>query len=87
MEKKFLNAVSEKDNEGAKSCASNFISALEKAKKSNLVHANKVSRKKSRCSALLAKQGKARQGKAKQGRAKRATNKKKTQAVIRTPLI
>ncbi len=54
LEKKFLNAVSEKDNEGAKSCASNFISALEKAKKSNLVHANKVSRKKSRCSALLA---------------------------------
>ena len=29
-------------------------SALEKAKKNNLVHANKVSRKKSRCSALLA---------------------------------
>jgi small subunit ribosomal protein S20 len=54
LEKKFLNAVSEKDNEGAKSYASNFISALEKAKKSNLVHANKVSRKKSRCSALLA---------------------------------
>ena len=54
LEKKFLNAVSEKDNEVAKSCASNFISALEKAKKSNLVHANKVSRKKSRCSALLA---------------------------------
>ena len=32
LEKKFLNAVSEKDNEGAKSCASNFISALEKPK-------------------------------------------------------
>ena len=28
--------------------------ALEKAKKSSLVHANKVSRKKSRCSAMLA---------------------------------
>ncbi|OUU07325.1 MAG: 30S ribosomal protein S20 [Verrucomicrobia bacterium TMED40] len=54
LEKKFLNAVSEKDNESAKSSASAFISALEKAKKSNLVHANKVSRKKSRCSSLLA---------------------------------
>jgi ribosomal protein S20 len=36
LEKKFLNAVSEKDNESAKSCASNFISALEKAKKIKL---------------------------------------------------
>jgi len=54
LEKKFLNAVSEKDNEAAKSSASAFISALEKANKSNLVHANKVSRKKSRCSSLLA---------------------------------
>ena len=31
----------------------NATEALEKAKKSSLVHANKVSRKKSRCSALI----------------------------------
>jgi len=30
-----------------------LISALDKAQKNNLVHANKVSRKKSRCAQLL----------------------------------
>ena len=54
LEKKFLSAVTEKNADLAKEFASAFISALEKAKKNNLVHANKVSRKKSRCSALLA---------------------------------
>ena len=53
LEKKFLSAVSDKNADLAKQLASSFISALEKAKKNNLVHANKVSRKKSRCSALL----------------------------------
>ena len=53
LEKKYLSAVSDRNADLAKELASSFISALEKAKKNNLVHANKVSRKKSRCSALL----------------------------------
>ena len=54
LEKKFLSAIAEKDSVLSKELASSFISALEKAKKNNLVHANKVSRKKSRCAELLA---------------------------------
>ena len=53
LEKKFLSAVEDKNQEEAKSSASSFISALEKSQKRNLVHANKVSRKKSRCSQIL----------------------------------
>ena len=54
LEKKFQTALESKDSILAKDASSAFISALEKAKKSSLVHANKVSRKKSRCSAMLA---------------------------------
>ena len=54
LEKKFLSAIGEKDAALSKELASSFISALEKAKKNNLVHSNKVSRKKSRCAELLA---------------------------------
>lgn len=54
LEKKFQTALESKDSTSAKNASSAFISALEKAKKSSLVHANKVSRKKSRCSAMLA---------------------------------
>ena len=54
LEKKLLSAVSDKNADLAKELATSFISALEKAKKNNLVHANKVSRKKSRCAELLA---------------------------------
>ena len=54
LEKKFQTALESKDSTLAKDASSAFISALEKAKKSSLVHANKVSRKKSRCSAMLA---------------------------------
>ena len=54
LEKKFLSAVADKSGDLAKGLATSFISALEKAKKNNLVHANKVSRKKSRCAELLA---------------------------------
>ena len=54
LEKKFLSAVADKSADPAKELASSFIAALEKAKKNNLVHANKVSRKKSRCAELLA---------------------------------
>jgi small subunit ribosomal protein S20 len=53
LEKKFLSAVTEKSADLAKELASSLISALEKAKKNNLVHANKISRKKSRCAELL----------------------------------
>jgi small subunit ribosomal protein S20 len=53
LEKKFQTALESKDSSLAKDASSAFISALEKAKKSSLVHANKVSRKKSRCSAML----------------------------------
>lgn len=54
LEKKFLSAVKNKNKDEAKVCAISFISALEKSQKRNLVHANKVSRKKSRCSLILA---------------------------------
>ena len=53
LEKKFLSAVESKDSTQAKEASVSFISALEKARKNSLVHANKISRKKSRCSALL----------------------------------
>ena len=53
LEKKFLSAVESKDSTVAKETSASFISALEKARKNSLVHANKISRKKSRCSALL----------------------------------
>lgn len=53
LEKKFLSAVESKDSTQAKEASASFISALEKARKNSLVHANKISRKKSRCSALL----------------------------------
>ena len=54
LEKKFLSAVEEKNGELAKELSTSLISALDKAQKNNLVHANKVSRKKSRCAELLA---------------------------------
>ena len=54
LEKKFVSSVEGKNKDEAIATASSFISALEKSEKRNLVHANKVSRKKSRCSALIA---------------------------------
>jgi len=54
LEKKFIISVEGKNRDEAIANASTFISALEKSEKRNLVHANKVSRKKSRCSALIA---------------------------------
>jgi len=54
LEKKFLSSVESKNKDDAIAHASSFISALEKSQKRNIVHANKVSRKKSRCSALIA---------------------------------
>jgi small subunit ribosomal protein S20 len=54
LEKKFVASVEVKNKDEAIANASSYISALEKSEKRNLVHANKVSRKKSRCSALIA---------------------------------
>ena len=54
LEKKFVASVESKNRDEAIANASSFISALEKSEKRKLVHANKVSRKKSRCSALIA---------------------------------
>ncbi len=53
LEKKLITSIESKDMDMAQKASSNFISALEKAQKSSLVHSNKVSRKKSRCAALL----------------------------------
>jgi len=53
LEKKFLSAIESKDSDSASTLSCSFISALDKAAKTSLVHPNKVSRKKSRCSELL----------------------------------
>ena len=53
LEKAFVTAIENKNQDEAKSAATVFLSALDKASKSNLVHQNKVSRKKSRCAGLL----------------------------------
>ena len=45
--------VEDKNKEDATKSGSLFISALEKANKTNIVHKNKISRKKSRCAELL----------------------------------
>jgi small subunit ribosomal protein S20 len=54
LDKAFITSVESKDKEAATEAAKFLISALDKAKKSNLVHANKIARKKSRCASLLA---------------------------------
>ena len=53
LEKHFLSAIERKDKNDAAKAGSLFISALEKANKTNIVHKNKISRKKSRCAVLL----------------------------------
>ena len=53
LEKHFLSAVEDKNKEDAIKASSIFISALEKANKTNIVHKNKIARKKSRCSELI----------------------------------
>ena len=54
LDKAFQASVESKDKEAATNAAKSLISALDKASKSKLVHANKVARKKSRCAALIA---------------------------------
>jgi small subunit ribosomal protein S20 len=54
LEKKFYSALDSKDLESSTLASKSYISALEKAVKSSLVHPNKVSRKKSRSASLLA---------------------------------
>lgn len=53
LEKNFLSAVEKKDKDASQLSAKNLISALDKATKSNLVHPNKVARKKARCASLI----------------------------------
>ena len=53
LEKRFLSSVEDKNKDDAISHAASFISALEKSGKRNMAHGNKISRKKSRCSALI----------------------------------
>ena len=53
LEKQFISAVEDKNKEDAIKSGSLFISALEKANKTNIVHKNKISRKKSRFAELL----------------------------------
>ncbi|HAF58092.1 MAG TPA: 30S ribosomal protein S20 [Opitutae bacterium] len=54
LDKAFIASVEAGDKKVAIQSANSLISALDKANKSNLVHANKVARKKSRCASLLA---------------------------------
>ena len=54
LEKNFISAVKDKNKESATDAAKALISGLDKAKKNNLIHANKVARKKSRCASLIA---------------------------------
>lgn len=53
LDKAFQASIESKDKEAATLAAKSLISALDKATKSNLVHANKVARKKARCAALV----------------------------------
>ena len=53
LEKQFLSAVENKNKEDAEKASSTFISSLEKACKTNIVHKNKIARKKSRCAELI----------------------------------
>ena len=53
LEKKFRSAILDKNKELAQDTSKAFISALDKAQKTNLVHSNKVARKKARCFSLL----------------------------------
>ena len=53
LEKHFVGAVEGKNKDEATKAGTVFISALEKANKTNIVHKNKIARKKSRCAALL----------------------------------
>ena len=54
LEKTFLSTVENKDKDRATQAAKDLISAFDKATKSNLVHSNKVARKKARFSKLIA---------------------------------
>ena len=53
LEKHFLSAIEDKNKDDAVKASSSFLSALEKANKTNIVHKNKIARKKSRCAELI----------------------------------
>ncbi|MGC6425320.1 MAG: 30S ribosomal protein S20 [Lentimonas sp.] len=54
LAKKVDLAVEAGDKDAIIAASRAFISALDKAAKSNLVHANKIARHKARCAALIA---------------------------------
>ena len=51
--KKVLAAATSEDKDALVSASRGYISALDKAGKSGLVHANKIARHKSRCALLI----------------------------------
>ena len=53
-ERKLRELVAEKDFDGASEAYKTFCKLLDKAAKTNVIHKNKVNRKKSRLNALLA---------------------------------
>ena len=54
LSKKLDAAVAQKDEAAIQAASRHFISALDKAGKSGIVHANKIARHKARCAALQA---------------------------------
>jgi|TARA_B100001093_G_scaffold70661_1_gene61177 small subunit ribosomal protein S20 len=54
LAKKVKEATESEDKDAIASASKNFISALDKAGKTGLVHANKIARHKASCAQLLA---------------------------------
>lgn len=53
LAKKLSAAEASGDNDSAKAAAREFVSALDKAAKTNVIHVNQANRHKSHCSKLL----------------------------------
>jgi len=58
LERKFQACLNGNDEENARQASSDFISALDRAAKSSIIHPNKAARKKSACAKRLASTGK-----------------------------
>ena len=54
LERQFQACLEGKDEEAARKVAAEFISALDRAAKSSIIHRNKAARKKSACTKRLA---------------------------------
>lgn len=57
LERQFQACLEGKDEEATRKASAEFISALDRAAKSSIIHENKAARKKSACSAKLALDG------------------------------